>query len=81
MNGQKLRITSDGTVAGTKVSCDGQELPNVMRIQIMPMEPGQEVRAVVTFAFVELDVVAIAADDSGIVTIQHPHQGFLPNVD
>jgi len=57
---KSIRITSDGTTQGTRVTTpSGEELQYITKIEILPMtEAGQPVMAVITFSFVALDVVA-----------------------
>jgi ABC-type transporter Mla subunit MlaD len=50
----KLRIESDGTTMGTKVTYRGLTLDNVVKIEIDPIEPHSYIRAHITFNQVEL---------------------------
>ena len=54
----RVRITSGGTAQTTQVFIDGKPVGNVTRVEILPIEPDQEVRAVITFIGVALDVEA-----------------------
>jgi hypothetical protein len=57
MSNQKVRIVSDGTAYGTRVlNADGTQIPNVARIEILPIEPNGIVQARVTLNLVELGV-------------------------
>jgi hypothetical protein len=65
----KIRITSDGTAAGTKVfacgiGADGSrlgadvELTGIARIELLPIEPRAMLEVKITFINVEVDVLA-----------------------
>ena len=55
---KKIRIVSGGQGFNTKVMCGDDELQGVKHIMILPIRPGSNVQALVTFKDVELDVTA-----------------------
>ena len=56
-----IRIISDGTAHGTQVLMpDGTRVPMVVEIEILPLRHGEDLRARLTVAVDELDVVADA---------------------
>ncbi|KVO11728.1 hypothetical protein WJ73_19460 [Burkholderia ubonensis] len=56
---KKVRIVSDGTPVGTRVfNYDGSEIPNIARIEIMPIAPDCLVRARIEIGCVELGCAA-----------------------
>ncbi|MGE8451552.1 MAG: hypothetical protein ACN6OP_13195 [Pseudomonadales bacterium] len=59
---ERIKIISDGITHGTRVlNADGKPIPNVTRVEILPLEGGDAdgiVRAVLTVELVELDVTA-----------------------
>ena len=62
---QSIRITSDGTTQGTRVTTpEGEELQSsITKIEILPMVgSGDVVKAVITFTCVSRDVVAEMAE-------------------
>lgn len=64
----KIRITSDGTSQGTKVFACNREngvympLSNVVKIEFLPLEPDEVLRATITFDLVEIDVMIDAGN-------------------
>jgi len=59
MKGTKqIRVVSDGGPMGTKVLLDGESIPGVTRVEIMPIELGALVKAVIHVVGAEVDVAA-----------------------
>lgn len=57
-----IRIVSDGTAHGTRIeTASGEQVCNVLKIEVMPIEPGGTVNARLTVAMVALDLVAAEA--------------------
>lgn len=54
----KLKIVSDGTARGTRVYAGNTEITGIARIEVLPINPGGLVSAVLTFPAVALDLVA-----------------------
>lgn len=68
-----IKITSDGTARGTRVTGpDGVELKGITKIEILPVLPGELVRAAITFSLVHLEIEAIRQAAEHYVEPPHP---------
>jgi len=67
-----IKITSDGTAHGTRVTGeDGSPLKWITKIEIFPIEPDEVVSAAITFSMVHLEIEAVRQAAAQYVEPQH----------